>query len=340
MVHLSADGEELWRSAGGTFSFADSVSVNPTDGSCWVADSGHGQVVHLSAAGEELWRSASGAFSYPYSVSANLFDGSCWVGNLNPGQVVHLSAAGEELWRSDSGAFGQPQSVSVNPTSGSCWVADVRASGQSGLTDGSYRVADLQHNQVVHLAIPTNFSDVPYYHWALHQIDACFAEGVVGGYSDGTYRPAVSVTRDMMAVFISRALAGGDSSVPTGPATATFTDVPTTHWAFKYVEYAADQGVVGGYSDATYRPTITVTRDMMAVFVARAMCGGDASVPTGPATAFFTDVPTTHWAFRYVEYIRGEGVAGGYGDGTYRPLLVVDRASMAVYVQRAFALPM
>ena len=93
------------------------------------------------------------------------------------------------------------------------------------------------------------------------------------------------MTRDMMAVFISRALAGGDSLVPTGPATATFTDVPTTHWAYKYVEYAVDQGVVGGYSDGTYRPTLTVTRDMMAVFVARAMCGGDASVPTGPATA-------------------------------------------------------
>ena len=144
----------------------------------------------------------------------------------------------------------------------------------------------------------------------------------------------------MMAVFVSRAMAGGDALVPTGPATASFSDVPTTHWAYKYVEYAVDEGVVGGYAGGTYRPTLAVTRDMMAVFMARAMCGGDASVPTGPPTAYFPDVPTTHWAFRYVEYIRGEGVTGGYGDGTYRPALVVDRASMAVYVQRAFALPM
>jgi hypothetical protein len=142
-----------------------------------------------------------------------------------------------------------------------------------------------------------------------------------------------------MAVFVSRALAGGDSLVPTGPLTATFSDVPTAYWAFKYVEYAVDNGVVAGYEDGTYRPDDTVTRDQMAVFVARAMVGGDAYVPTGPETAFFPDVPTDHWAFKYVEYIRGEGVTGGYDDGTYRPLVVVDRAQMAVYVQRAFCLP-
>lgn len=191
-----------------------------------------------------------------------------------------------------------------------------------------------------------SFSDTPIApldsadYWALNQILACVDAGIVGGYPDGTYRPALSVTRDQMAVFIARALAGGDSLVPTGPATATFADVPTTHWALKYVEYAVESGVTGGYPDGTYRPTLTVTRDMMAVFMARAMVGGDSYVPTGPATAFFLDVPTTHWAFRYVEHLRGEEVAGGYPDGTYRPLVAVTRDQMAVYVQRAFALPM
>ena len=45
------------------------------------------------------------------------------------------------------------------------------------------------------------------------------------------------------------------------------------------------------------------------------------------------------WAYKYVEHIRGEGVTGGYPDGTYRPTLAVTRDQMAVYVQRAFALP-
>ena len=47
MVHLSAAGAELWRSASGEFACPESVSVNPTDGSCWVADTYHNQVVQL-----------------------------------------------------------------------------------------------------------------------------------------------------------------------------------------------------------------------------------------------------------------------------------------------------
>jgi len=188
--------------------------------------------------------------------------------------------------------------------------------------------------------LDARFHDVSSRYWTFPHIEACVAAGLVGGYPDNTYRPKLAVTRDQMAVYISRALAGGDALVPPGPATATFADVPNDQWAYKYVEYAVGQGVIGGYPDGTYQPTLTVTRDQMAVFVARAMAGGDASVPTGPATAFFPDVPTDHWAFRCVEYIRGEGVTGGYPDGTYRPTEACTRDQMAVYVQRAFALPM
>jgi hypothetical protein len=194
-----------------------------------------------------------------------------------------------------------------------------------------------------------HFTDVPSYglglygtdgFWAFSEIEACLAAGIVSGYPDGTYRPTLEVTRDQMAVYISRALAGGDSLVPTGPETATFPDVPADYWAFKYVEYAVSNGVVEGYGDGTYLPAEVVTRDQMAVFVARAIAGGDGAVPPGSTTASFPDVLTDHWAFKYVEYIRDEGVVSGYEDGTYRPTATVTRDQMAVYVQRAFALPL
>jgi hypothetical protein len=73
--------------------------------------------------------------------------------------------------------------------------------------------------------------------------------------------------------------------VPPGPTTATFSDVPTTHWAFKYVEYTVAQGVVGGYDNGTYRPANPVTRDAMAVFMYRGFLQAVASpvVLAGPA---------------------------------------------------------
>ena len=64
-------------------------------------------------------------------------------------------------------------------------------------------------------------------------------------------------------------------------------DVATDHPYFKYVEYAVEQNVVQGYPDSTYRPIVPVNRGQMAIYIARAVCGGEDYVPTGPAIATF-----------------------------------------------------
>jgi PKD repeat protein len=190
------------------------------------------------------------------------------------------------------------------------------------------------------------FSDVPPDYWAYSGVMACYDVDLVAGYPDDTYRPALSVSRDQMAVYVSRALAGNDQNVPEGPAEASFADVPIDYWAFKYVEYAVTRNVVKGYSDGTYKPTDEVDRGQMAVFIARAIAtptaGADLVNYTPPATATFPDVPTTFWAYKYVEYIAQPaiGVTKGYPDGDYHPEYVCTRDQMAVYVARAFQLPL
>ncbi len=183
------------------------------------------------------------------------------------------------------------------------------------------------------------FVDAGEDNWAIDYILACVQAGIVGGYWDGTYRPTLAVTRDQMAVYIARALEGGDANVPPGPLSPSYGDVPTDHWAYKYVEYARYWGVVGGYPDGTYKPDLEVDRGQMAVYVARAMAGGDGNVPDDPdGTPFFPDVPSSYWAYKYVEYCHDQGVVSGYWDG-YHPEETVNRAQMAVYVARAFLAP-
>jgi hypothetical protein len=188
--------------------------------------------------------------------------------------------------------------------------------------------------------IIVTFPDVPIGSWAQESIIACVDNGIVYGYPDGTYSPELTVIRDQMAVYISRAIAGGDSSVPDGPATPSFSDVPSTHWAYRHIEYAVSQNVVKGYDDGTYQPGATVDRGQMAVYVARAMVapGGDAAIPDPVPPAIFPDVPDTYWAYKQVEYCVGQGVVKGYDDGLYHPDWVVTRDQMAVYVARAFGL--
>jgi hypothetical protein len=192
----------------------------------------------------------------------------------------------------------------------------------------------------VNIALTSEFSDIPQGFWAFEQVGACVAAGIVAGYDDGLYHPGYAVSRDQMAAYISRAIAGGDDKVPAYTGTPSFPDVPSGHWALRYVEYAVEHEIVSGYTDGQYHPNDEVDRGQMAVFIARAMAGGDGNVPDYTGTPSFPDVSASFWAFRYVEYIADDkrNVTQGYPDGYYHPEVPVGRDQMAVYVARAFGL--
>ncbi len=184
------------------------------------------------------------------------------------------------------------------------------------------------------------FTDAGYQFWAFGAIEAVSNASIALGYPDGTYHPEVAVTRDQMAVYISRALAGGDANVPTGPATASFPDdVPTDFWAYKYVEYAVAQGVVQGYDATHYEPTLVVDRGQMAVFIARAKGWVKLSDALNTAPQLFPDVPAGYWSGVAIKACVDHDVVKGYDNGTYQPTNPVTRDQMAVYIARAFELP-
>ncbi len=137
------------------------------------------------------------------------------------------------------------------------------------------------------------FWDVDTEYWAYDSIEYAVGQGVVRGYGEGDYKPALAVDRAQMAAYIARAIADpvGEEGLAAyePPAEPTFPDVPNTgygedgtepFWAYKYVEYAYDQGVVKGYAYPDpdnpaetiylYEPHWIVARDQMAVYVARA----------------------------------------------------------------------
>ena len=134
-------------------------------------------------------------------------------------------------------------------------------------------------------------------------------------------------------------LAGNRATAEIEIIVRSFPDIPLDFWARDYIYATARANIVQGYPDGTYQPVEPVNRAQMAVYISRALAGGDAAVPTGPPTATFPDVATDYWAYKYVEYCYDNGVVTGYWDG-YHPEETVNRAQMAVYVQRAFELPM
>ncbi|MCT9625611.1 S-layer homology domain-containing protein [Pseudarthrobacter equi] len=158
--------------------------------------------------------------------------------------------------------------------------------------------------------------------------------GISTGYTDGTYRPAESVSREAMAAFVYR-LAGKPSY--TAPARSPFADVPTNHLFYKEISWMRASGLSTGWADGTYRPSDTVSREAMAAFMKRfagnfcsrygALHFGAPSVPTfadSRSSIFYADI----------EWMRVAGVSTGWPDRTYRPFENVTREAMAAFMQR------
>lgn len=141
----------------------------------------------------------------------------------------------------------------------------------------------------------STFNDVAKNCWAANYIGYMQQFGIVTGYTDGSFRPNAPVTRAEFAAIASRfeKLTQGSAS---------FTDVPDTHWAVKYINFAATRGWVTGYVDGTFKPEHSITRAEVAAVTCRLLeRSADQTYIRSHIGELrtFADVPDTHWAYWY-----------------------------------------
>ena len=139
------------------------------------------------------------------------------------------------------------------------------------------------------------FSDVPKGYWAANYIGYMQQFGIITGYSDGSFRPDAPVTRAEFAAIASRfeKLTEGSKS---------FTDVPDTYWAARYINFAATRGWVTGYSDGTFKPENTITRAEVAAVTCRLLeRSADQNYIRSHFNELrtFSDMTESHWAYWY-----------------------------------------
>lgn len=139
------------------------------------------------------------------------------------------------------------------------------------------------------------FSDVAKSHWAANYIGYMQQFGIITGYADGSFRPDASVTRAEFAAIASRF-----EKLTEG--TKSFSDVPSSHWAAKYINFAATRGWVNGYADGTFQPNNSITRAEVAAVTCRLLeRNADQSYIRSHLSELraFTDVSESHWAYWY-----------------------------------------
>jgi len=249
--------------------------------------------------------------------------------------------------------LGGASNLAVSAAPGCLWEAASEASwitvtsGATGSGDGSvgYKVSmnlDPERTGSIRVAgrrfwigqktATQTFNDVASGHIFFPFIEAIFAAGITAGCGDDNYCPEGPVTRAQMAVFLLKAK-HGPSYVPPEP-TGAFTDVPTSHWAARWIEQLAAESITAGCGLAQFCPDNPVTRAQMAVFLLKAKYSSGYAPPA--EAGVFADVPIGHWAGPWIERLAAEGITAGCGTGTYCPDNPVTRGQMAVFLSKTF----
>lgn len=72
-------------------------------------------------------------------------------------------------------------------------------------------------------------------------------------------------------LYLRGVIIGWNRQVSAAPLAATFADVPTDYWAFQHIEALVASGITVGCGGGNFCPDGQLTRDQMAVFLAKAL---------------------------------------------------------------------
>ncbi|NEQ97212.1 MAG: DUF1565 domain-containing protein [Cyanothece sp. SIO2G6] len=176
--------------------------------------------------------------------------------------------------------------------------------------------------------IVTGFADTTG-HWAEAYIVALADREIIGGFSDGTYRPNDPVTRAQFATIITNAFA---PSVKRGAI--AFTDVSPNFWASQAIQTAYQGGFVSGFPDNSFRPNQRVSRLQALVALAN---GLELSANNAVALAKYNDAgQIPEWATLGIAAATEQNLVVNYPDVTLlNPNGNVTRADIAAFVYQA-----
>lgn len=118
---------------------------------------------------------------------------------------------------------------------------------------------------------------------------------------------------------------------PTQPTVSGFSDLPSSHWAYPYVKQLAENGIIGGYDDGTFKPNKNVTREEFVKMII-----GAAGLLEDGAVCNFSDVPRDAWFYSYIASGYVKEIVSGIDEETFGIGRNITRQDVAVIAARIF----
>lgn len=180
------------------------------------------------------------------------------------------------------------------------------------------------------LAVPASaagFSDVPADHWSYEQINRCVQDGIVSGYSDGTFRPGNPVSYGAFSIMLARAFYSDELAAYSDQGTATGEAIMNKH------------GILSGTSRSSASIGASLPREDMAQVMYNILVDKGAKIPSdteylqsmGSISDFYSISPNCR---RAVMVCYTTGLLGGQSDGSFGPKNPMNRAQGCVVINR------
>jgi hypothetical protein len=157
-------------------------------------------------------------------------------------------------------------------------------------------------------------------HWGESTIKYWSDNNLISGYSDGTFRPDITVSRVEMVSLINKAFKF------TKEDETSFKDVPDGIWFHSQVGIAKAYGYVDGYPDDTFKPNKSVTRQEMAEMIQKIL-----RLPEPPVSKEGSK-PVVQGAMGAALTAQ---IIKGYPDGQLKPNAAVTRIEAMVILDNA-----
>ena len=168
------------------------------------------------------------------------------------------------------------------------------------------------------------FTDVTN-HWAYSAIKRVYTRGWMVGMDEKTFAPDQQLSRAMLAVILY-AMAGEPAVTGESP----FTDVPAGCWYTDSIVWAAQNGIVCGFGDGTFRPNEAVTRAQAAVMLYGYAAFTGADVTARADLSAYSDagqIPS--WAMDAMQWANARRLIVGRDSSHLAPNGGATRAEMA-----------
>lgn len=164
-----------------------------------------------------------------------------------------------------------------------------------------------------------SFRDVDPKYWARDVIEEIATIGIVTGYPDGTFGPDGSITRAEITTLLVRALGEKLPDVTEN----VFADLPSSHWAARYIKEGSNRKYVLGYPDGTFRPANSINKAEGVVLLARF---GELTPAEKVIEAPYPGLPGRHWAAPLVTAAKQAGFLEYLGNRNFEPAANLSRA--------------